>query len=114
MEAIRMARKLLGRQSPVRRLQVRVLSLPLLLCFLLGCSEQEPKKIIGVDEVNNPHFKGKVEVLFTDETGHTVHRFEDNGSTVYYVTPGPATASQHWTTSDEDKTIHHRRTVVTP
>ena len=65
---------------------MKKLFLVLFACLAtVGCaSKVEPKEKYKAGEA-------EVEVLFTDKNGYTVHRFKDEGRSVYYVTgPGPA------------------------
>lgn len=61
----------------------------LFIVLLAGCSI-EP---MGTRSTNNS--KAKVEVLFTDENGYTVHKFYDAGEYHYYVTPQGSVSSTH-------------------
>lgn len=75
-------------------------------CYVAGCS----KPAQNTAATSNTEFAD--EVLFTDSTGHTVHRFHDGGYYHYYVTPGPATATDVQQHGKND--VRHEQIVTSP
>lgn len=66
------------------------------LIILVGCS------IPAEQTVKTSNQSAKVEVLFTDEDGYKIKRFQDHGTYIYYATPGAIELTAVTTTVDGD------------